>query len=128
MNKAWVFEWADYADSPSINEENKCVLFLRGDRSADYIADLLEKLYVSLSQTGLTIGEKYDFAISNNKQKEESDLLPKYHFINGVKYSGRLWVGQSPYLVAKLVHNLVVTGSYPDEKVTWDEIPYPKPL
>ncbi|QLS05965.1 hypothetical protein HV327_10330 [Citrobacter freundii] len=126
MKKAWVIEWDDYENSPTINEKNKVVLFLRGNRSPEYVCDLLEKLYISLTESNIHLGLKYDFAVSNRKEKEESDLLPHFSSIHGIPYAGRMYVGQAPCLVAKLVKNLRVTGDYPDEKVSWDEIPFPQ--
>lgn len=126
MKKAWVIEWDDYENTTTINEKNKVVLFLRGNRSPEYVFDLLEKLYMSLTETNIHLGLKYDFAVSNREGKEENDLLPRFSSIHGMRYTGRIYVGQAPCLVAKLVMNLKVTGDYPDEEASWDEIPFPQ--
>ncbi|HGM9714163.1 hypothetical protein [Proteus mirabilis] len=122
MKKAWVILWEDYENYDDFDFKNRTesiVLILKGNSDFSYVSELLPALYVAQCKD---VDQKFNYAVSNNVEKNELGLETQFSLVRGEHCSRRMWVGQAPLLVAKLVENFEMKGDPLNPIACWDEI------
>lgn len=75
MKSAWLITWEWIGDHAAV--EQKIVAILNYRKSAKYVKDFIEQLYIEKTST---VTEKMSFA----KDRKSNPYPAKYHDINGV--------------------------------------------
>lgn len=116
MKSAWLVTWEWIGDHAAVDK--KVVTIINYRKSASYVKDFIEQLYI---ETSASISNKYSYAKS-----AKNNLYPaKYFRVKGVDWSGCMYCGHNPHLYARRVKNLRITEGAEGECLEWDEIPIP---
>jgi hypothetical protein len=112
MAKAWLVTWE------SVNKPAEVLGVFKSQRSPEWIREYIEQHYIDRLYTPQ---EKllYAYSRANNPYPAE------YATIDGVPWQGRITCGSDPYLFARLVANLKVSGIGDTGVLSWEELPIP---
>jgi len=118
---AWLITWVPFGgeNDPS-RQEVAAILNYR--LSADRVRQIVDVLHQNRLST---VGEKLQSMLKPGTNPYPAEFEP---VAGGGRWQGHIWCGHEPQLFARLVSNLRVKGSPPNEIVTWQERPRPENL
>jgi len=118
--KAWLVTW-EGTKFISNDQSNKIVNIFDSRTPTQRIKDFIEDHYMACHYS-LFERATYSSNRKRNPYPAESGR------INGVPWSGQFTCGHNPFLVARLVNNLVVVKNEKGKEIMcWEEISKPKP-
>nr|NJM03439.1 hypothetical protein [Desulfobacula sp.] len=121
-SRAWLITWEKFRAEEENDQSNKIVSIFDSRVSSDKIKDYAENFFISTQYSPF---EKITFA---NKRKN-NPYPAEYLRINGIQWQGRIVCGHNPYLLARLVKNLIVVNNESGQEIiSWEEQPIPKDL
>lgn len=118
---AWLVTWEEHPPRQLKAARERIVSILGPRTKAETVKAIVEALHNSAHYT---LSEQAGFA-----NRRTFDALPaEYALFDGTRYLGRITCGHNPYLYARLVDKLKITGHPGDEEVTWIDRPLPEKL
>ena len=116
--KAWLVTWDWCGDHAAVGDQ--LVAILNAKRSQSSVAKYVELLHLLATSPAFEVAQCAD-----GRGKQPHQQATMVQVINGVPHGGRITCGHNPWMVARLVSNLVVE---PDsdagiETVRWQEPP-----
>lgn len=114
MKSAWLIT----KEGTEISGEVVAILNYR--KSADYVRELIENLYI---RENYSLHEKFTYARSRKNNPYPAEFVR----FNDARWLNCITCGHNPYLLARLVHDLVIIADdLGNDRLEWKEIPIPK--
>lgn len=118
---AWLITWEEHAPRRRRPARDRIVAILDPRTSSETIKTIVEAFHNS---SQYTLSEQAGFA---NRRK--FDAYPaEYMPFDGTVFLGRITCGHDPYLYARLVDKLTITGRPGSEDVSWTNRALPETL
>ena len=115
--KAWLVTWEWAGDHAK--RADKVAAILSPRLGGEHVRELVEFLYI-LDTASLS--EKLSWAVS----RDRNPYPAKFGTLNGVTWEGEILCGHNPWLLARLVDDLIVERDQEGkERATWKERPKP---
>ncbi|MEK6374508.1 MAG: hypothetical protein AABO58_17625 [Acidobacteriota bacterium] len=118
---AWLITWVPFGEENDPSRQEVAAI-LNYRFSAERVRQIVDVLHQNRLYT---VGEKLRFMSTPQANPYPAEFEP---VAGGGRWQGHIWCGHEPQLFARLVTDLRVTGSPPNEAITWKERPRPENL
>jgi len=115
--KAWLVTWDWYGDHAAVGDQ--LVAILNAGRSKSSVAKYVELLHLLATSLAFEVAQ---WANGRDRQPHQATMV---QVINCVPHGGHITCGHNPWMVARLVSNLVVEPDFDAgiETARWQEPP-----
>jgi len=117
--KAWLVTWEWIGDHAK--RDDKVAAILNPRLSGKRVREFVELFYLN---TFYSLGERIAYTVN----KKENPYPARFMDIGGVPWTGAIYCGDNPFLIARLVDDLAVErDGHGEETATWKDRHKPNP-